>query len=74
MIINMDKPAKRWAEGFPLGNGFLGAMVYGDASNEIVDLSAAVWFSGNSDWENNCPDEAAKAFANMLYKDYLERP
>lgn len=65
MIINMDKPAKRWAEGFPLGNGFLGAMVYGDASNEIVDLSAAVWFSGNSDWENNCPEDAAKAFANM---------
>ena len=65
MMINMNKPAKRWAEGFPLGNGFFGAMVYGAAVDETVDLSAAAWFSGNSDWESNCPDDAAKTFANM---------
>ena len=65
MIINMDKPAKRWAEGLPLGNGFFGAMVYGDTVDETIDLSAAAWFSGKSDWENNCPDDAARVFANM---------
>lgn len=65
MIINMDKPAERWAEGFPLGNGFFGAMVYGGIDVETVDLSAAGWFSGNADWNNNCPDNAAEAFAGM---------
>lgn len=65
MIINMNKPAKRWAEGLPLGNGFFGAMIYGGTNEEIIDLSASAWFSGNSDWDGNCPDEAALAFANM---------
>src|SRR5690554_115853 len=65
MKINMDKPATRWAEGFPLGNGFFGAMVYGGTYDETVDLSASTWFSGNSDWDNNCPDTGAEVFSQM---------
>ncbi|NLW10872.1 MAG: hypothetical protein GX028_02515 [Clostridiaceae bacterium] len=65
MKINMDKPATRWAEGFPLGNGFFGAMVYGGTYDETVDLSASTWFSGNSDWDNNCPDTGAEVFSKM---------
>ena len=34
-----DKPASDWAEGYPLGNGRLGAMVYGRPAEEIFALN-----------------------------------
>jgi alpha-L-fucosidase 2 len=45
-------PAKRWMEAVPLGNGRIGAMVYGEASTERLDLTeSTVWSGGPS--ENN---------------------
>ena len=32
-------PASRWEEAFPLGNGALGAMVYGGITREVFDLN-----------------------------------
>ena len=29
-----DKPAKQWVEALPLGNGRIGAMVFGDPAHE----------------------------------------
>ena len=31
-----EEPAMRWEDGIPLGNGFLGAMVYGHTAKEKV--------------------------------------
>lgn len=39
-----DKPAKEWVEALPLGNGRLGAMVYGNPVNEEIQLNEeTVW-------------------------------
>jgi alpha-L-fucosidase 2 len=37
--IWFDKPASKWVEALPLGNGFLGAMVYGTVPTEHVQFN-----------------------------------
>ena len=38
-ILWYDSPAQHWEEALPLGNGRLGAMVYGDPVNEEIQLN-----------------------------------
>ncbi len=40
------KEAQNWNEALPLGNGRLGAMVYGGAKNEQIDLNEDTLWSG----------------------------
>ncbi len=45
-----DKPAKDWNEALPVGNGRLGAMVYGDCHHETVQLNEeSLWAGAKSD-------------------------
>ena len=39
MRLVYEKPASRWGEALPLGNGQIGAMVYGGADCEEIDLT-----------------------------------
>lgn len=49
-----DKPAKEWVEALPLGNGRLGAMVYGNPVNEEIQLNEeTVWGGGAHNNVNN---------------------
>ncbi len=49
-----DRPAGRWIEALPVGNGRLGAMVYGDPANEELQLNEeTVW--GGSPYNNTNP-------------------
>lgn len=41
-----DKPAKIWEEALPLGNGRLGAMVYGIPSREEIQLNEGTLWAG----------------------------
>jgi len=41
-----DEPAARWEEAFPLGNGSLGAMVWGGLATEVLDLNEESLWSG----------------------------
>ncbi len=55
------KPAKEWEEALPLGNGRLGAMVYGGVEYEHIQLSEeSIWYGGpvnriNPDMKENLP-------------------
>lgn len=40
------KPASRWEEALPLGNGRLGAMVWGGLDEEVLDLNEETLWSG----------------------------
>ncbi|PZE22330.1 glycoside hydrolase family 95 protein [Paenibacillus xerothermodurans] len=52
------KPATRWVEALPVGNGRLGAMIYGKAEEELIQLNEdSVWYGGPKDRHN--PDAAA---------------
>ncbi|WP_288731508.1 glycoside hydrolase family 95 protein [uncultured Parabacteroides sp.] len=45
-----DKPAKDWNEALPVGNGRLGAMVYGDYRRETIQLNEeSLWAGAKSD-------------------------
>ena len=51
-------PAKIWLEAMPVGNGFLGGMVYGNPNNEVIQLNEATFWSG-SPYENNSKESLA---------------
>lgn len=51
-----NKPAgENWTDALPLGNGFLGAMVYGNPEKEVISLNeGTVWAGGPN--RNDDPD------------------
>jgi alpha-L-fucosidase 2 len=49
------QPAKVWTEALPLGNGRLGAMVFGGVDNELIQLNEATLWSGGPVKQNINP-------------------
>ena len=47
-----SRPATSWVEALPIGNSHLGAMVYGDADTEDIQLNEETFWSG-SPYNNN---------------------
>lgn len=47
MVLYFDKPANVFEEALPLGNGHLGAMVYGRIGDELIRLNEATLWSGS---------------------------
>lgn len=45
-VLVLDQPAKVWEDASPLGNGSLGAMVYGGVHHEIIGLNEETFWSG----------------------------
>lgn len=41
-----DKPAAQWVEALPLGNGRIGAMVFGSVEDELIQLNEGSLWSG----------------------------
>ncbi|MDD2458884.1 MAG: glycoside hydrolase N-terminal domain-containing protein [Eubacteriales bacterium] len=62
MQLKLNRPAVSWFESFPMGNGHFGAMVYGDAFQENIELSALTFFSGAAQMTENCPAQGWQAF------------
>ncbi|KAL3482324.1 hypothetical protein BJX99DRAFT_242992 [Aspergillus californicus] len=53
-----QKPASGWDEALPVGNGRLGAMVYGRTDTELLQLNEdSVWYGGP---QNRLPEDALK--------------
>lgn len=72
--LRYEKPAKIWNEAIPLGNGMLGAMIFGGIDEERIDLNLDTLWSGTGrdkgsksevkDWE--------EIKARIRNKDYLK--
>lgn len=57
-VMWCDKPAAEWVDGYPIGNGRLGAMVAGNVENERIQLNEdTLWAGGPYDPSN--PDALA---------------
>jgi alpha-L-fucosidase 2 len=54
-----DTPAAAWHDGLPLGNGRMGAMVFGGARAEQLSLSETTFWSGAPSPDHNSEDGAA---------------
>jgi alpha-L-fucosidase 2 len=50
-----NHPAKQWVEALPIGNGRLGAMIYGDPFKETVQLNENTVWAGQPNRNDN-PD------------------
>ena len=59
MELTYFSPAKEWLEALPLGNGRLGAMVYGGTKHEIIQLNEETLWSGHFDKNADNPECAA---------------
>ncbi|GKX28811.1 hypothetical protein SH1V18_12910 [Vallitalea longa] len=77
-----DEPAKEWIEAYPIGNGSIGAMIYGNPVNEVIQLNEETLWSGkvlNEDkdfhWKNKL-DTARKLLYQQKYNKadkYIEK-
>lgn len=58
-----NKPAKNWNEALPLGNGFIGGMVFGNVQDERIQLNeSTIWGGG----PNNTIDSGARPYINQV--------
>ena len=52
--LAFDTPARTWTEALPLGNGRLGAMIYGGLESEEIALNEDSFWSGYKDsWQTH---------------------
>ena len=56
------KPAKVWTEALPVGNGRLGAMIFGGVTDELIQLNEATLWTGGPVRTNVNPT----AYENLL--------
>ncbi len=64
MKIKSNQPAFKWNEGFPLGNGHMGAMVLSGTKSSRIELTENTFYSGEKSSSNN-QEGASKAFYEM---------
>ena len=61
------QPARLWTEALPLGNGRLGAMVFGGVSDELFQLNEdSLWSGGPRDWNNPESRETLPKIRQMI--------
>lgn len=58
-----DKPASAWTEALPVGNGRLGAMVFGTVEEELIQLNESTLWSGGP----------VKTNVNLASAQYLQK-
>ena len=53
MVLWYNQPGMQWLEGMPIGNGFMGAMVFGRIQHERIALNEGTFWSGRpNDYAN----------------------
>jgi len=51
--LTYTQPAEKWVEALPVGNGRLGAMIFGAVAKERIALNDnTLWSGGPKDWNN----------------------
>ena len=71
-VIRFDRPAAAWTEALPIGNGRLGAMVFGDWPVERIQLNADSIWAGPPVPEN--PDNLGPKLAEIRKLFFEGRP
>src|SRR5215218_3067678 len=68
------RPAAQWVEALPVGNGRLGAMVFGGVERERFQLNEdTLWSGGPRDWNNpNAPKVLAEVRRLIAEEKYVE--
>ncbi|SDR65470.1 alpha-L-fucosidase 2 [Polaribacter sp. KT25b] len=73
--IWFNQPTTKWNQGLPIGNGNLGAMIYGTPKKEIICLNEETIWTGGKDYNRDKKDAGKHiaAIQKLLFEEkYLE--
>ncbi|MBR5620483.1 MAG: glycoside hydrolase family 95 protein [Clostridia bacterium] len=62
-LLYYTHPSRRWTDALPIGNGSLGAMVYGTTNEELLSLNLDTLWSGKPSYQDNF--KAREAFETV---------
>ena len=69
LVLWYDRPADRWTEALPVGNGRLGAMIFGGAREERLQMNEdTLWSGGPREWNNPGALEALPEVRKMVFE------
>lgn len=64
-----NKPAKTWEEALPIGNGRLGAMIYGNPDEEHIQFNEeTLWDGGPRSYQRENASEHLAAIRSLLFE------
>lgn len=67
-VLWYNKPAEVWTEALPLGNGRLGAMIYGGTENETIQFNEeTLWTGQPHDYAHEGASEYLDQLRNLLW-------
>lgn len=74
LTLRYDRPAARWTEALPVGNGRLGAMVFGGVAGELLQLNeSSLWSGAPKDGNNPAAKEILPQVRAALFAgDYVK--
>ena len=68
-ILWYDKPASVWVEALPLGNGRIGAMIFGDPFKEEIQLNEeTIWGGGPHNNVNNKAKDNLDEIRKLIFE------
>lgn len=68
--ITYDRPAADWNEALPIGNGRLGAMIFGSQNRERIQLNAdSIWYGGPQERCNPSAREYLPQIRKLILED-----
>jgi len=68
LVLWYDKPAESWTEALPVGNGRLGAMVYGGTENETIQFNEeTLWTGQPHDYAHEGAHEVLDELRQLLW-------
>ena len=68
VILWYDSPATNWNEALPVGNGRLGAMVFGGTNRERIQLNEESVWSRQGGYEDSPGKEALPKVRELLFQ------
>lgn len=69
-----QQPAARWEEALPLGNGRLGAMVYGGIAKERLQMNEeSMWYGGKTDRNNPDMKEQLPIIRELIFQGEIKK-
>jgi alpha-L-fucosidase 2 len=68
-VLWYSEPATEWMQALPVGNGRLGAMVFGDPYHERIQLNEDSMWAGYPNWENSRGNSTDLNLLRQLLKE-----
>ena len=75
LLLWYNQPAKEWNEALPIGNGRLGAMIFGRPDTELIQLNEETLWTGGPVDKNPNPDASKflQPVRDAIFKDSINK-